>query len=71
MITTAHKIYAGPGAPAPPRGNRFGPRMTHAAHGFALPRHWDSNPFTVLVLPAAIALIGVLGAILCSLVQWD
>lgn len=72
MITTAHRVYAGPGVHAPTMASRSGLRREPAhAHSFALPRHWSSDPFTVLILPVAIAVIGVFGAILCCLVQWD
>jgi hypothetical protein len=71
MSTIAHKIYAGSGArgPAPLVGKSYGARMNNArAHSLSLPKHWVADRMTILLLPAAIALVGVLGAVLCSLV---
>lgn len=47
MITTAHKIYAGPGAPHPALAGRSGLRMEGARpHSFAPPQGWASDRFT-------------------------
>jgi hypothetical protein len=74
MSIIAHKFYAGSGAhwPGPLVGKSYAARMSNArAHGSSLPKHWVADRMTVLLLPAAIALMGVLGAILCSLVRWN
>lgn len=74
MSTLAHKFYAGSGVHAtPPQiAQSYGPGMAKArAHNFSLPKHWVGDEVTILLLPAAIALVGVLGAIICSLVEWN
>ena len=74
MTTIAHKHYAGTGgvAAGPQAREIYQLHMRPSrAHSFSLPKHWVADRMTVLLLPAAIALVGVLGAILCSLVPWQ
>jgi hypothetical protein len=74
MTTKDHQHYAGWSS------RRLAPGVAHIhepperkgpAHSFALPHYWSADQFNILILPAALGLVGVLGAILCSLLHWN
>jgi hypothetical protein len=74
MTTTDHKGYAGWSSrgSAPFISGIQDNRIRKApARGLALPDHGCADPFTILILPAALGLVGVLGAVLCSLTHWN
>ena len=73
MLTNSHKTHAGPGAPiaAPVIASRYASRKKGAQLlSFALPKDWSFDRGAILILPAAIALVGLLAGILCWFIRW-